>query len=154
MLLRRMKCRANGFTLIEVMVVMVIIGLLTGLVGVNVFNRLKKAKIQTARTQIYNLSQSLDSFKLDNGFYPLTEQGIEALLQKPVVGRVPKSYPSGGYLKQKTVPTDPWDEPFTYFSPGINNPDSYDISSKGPDREDGTADDVTNWNSGSENDQF
>lgn len=134
-----------GFTLIEVMVVIVIIGLLTGLVGVNVFQKLKKANIQAARTQIYQLSQALDAYRLDHGNYPSTEQGLEALIQAPTTGRIPKAYPSDGYLRQKSLPNDPWKEPFNYTSPGVNNSDSFDIWSKGPDRDDGTEDDITNW---------
>lgn len=142
--------RNRGFTLIEVMVVVVIIGLLAGLVGVNVFNRLKKAQVQTAMTQISNLSNALANFKLDNGYYPSTEQGLEALVQRPTVGRIPKSYASGGYLGQKSVPDDPWKNVYQYIYPGINNSDSFDLWSDGPDQEEGTADDVTNWSSDEE----
>lgn len=141
----RIKNGKTGFTLIEVMVVIVIIGLLSGLVGVNVFSRLKKANIQAAKTQLYNLSQALDNYKLDNGFYPASEQGLDSLVSQPSVGKIPKSYPTGGYLAQKKLPQDPWNEPYNYLSPGVNNQDSFDIWSKGPDREDGTEDDVTNW---------
>ena len=140
----------RGFTLIEVMVVVVIIGMLAGLVGVNVFSRLEKAKIQSATTQMYNISQALDNFKLDNGFYPTTEQGLDALVNKPSFGKQAKAYPDGGYLKQRSVPRDPWDESYSYLSPGINNPNSYDIWSMGPDGEEGTGDDINNWSSGSQ----
>lgn len=150
MKLLRGRQSAGGFTLIEIMVVVVIIGLLAGLVGVNVLNRLKKAQIQATATQIANLSSALDNFHLDNGFYPTTEQGLDSLVSKPSVGKIPKNFPQGGYLRQKSLPLDPWKNDYNYLSPGTNNPDSYDLWSFGPDQQEGTDDDVANWESGSE----
>ena len=144
----------RGLTLVELLVVVVILGLLTGIVGVNVFNRLKKARVAAAKTQIYNLSQALDSFRIDNGFYPTTEQGLDALIEKPTFGgRLPKSYPSGGYLKQKNLPLDPWSEQYNFVSPGVNNPDSFDLWSNGEDAEEGTEDDINNWDDTSGGDE-
>jgi general secretion pathway protein G len=142
------RTTAAGFTLIEIMVVVVIIGMLSGLVGVNVFNRLKKANIQATKTQIYNLSQALDNYKLDNHAYPSSEMGLDALINKP--SNVGNTYASGGYLQQKKLPNDAWGQEYNFVSPGVHNTDSFDLWSKGPDREDGTDDDISNWEGTSE----
>ncbi len=143
--LRRWADTPRGMTLIEIMVVIVILGLLGGIITVSVMKSVDKARIQTAKTQIGALGQALDHFKLDNGFYPSTEQGLEALIQKPSVGRTPKNYQEGGYLKKREIPVDPWGNQYQYLSPGVNNPSSYDLWSLGPDGEDGTGDEITNW---------
>ena len=137
--------RENGFTLIELMAVVVIIGLLATIVGMNVAKRVEEAKIKSTKVQISQLSSALDAFKMDNGFYPSTEQGLESLVGEPTVGRTPKHYSSGGYLRQKSIPKDPWDNVFNYREPGTKNSDSFDIWSNGPDAQEGTEDDITNW---------
>lgn len=118
-----------GFTLLEIMVVIVILGLLAALVVPKLIGRTEEAKRTQTRIQIKNLEQALQLFKLDNGFYPGTEQGIEALVRAPETGRVPKSYRKGGYLDR--VPKDPWGNVYVYLSPGTQG--DYDISSYGAD---------------------
>lgn len=135
----------RGFTLIEMMAVVVIIGILATIVGMSVAKRVEEAKVKATKVQISQLSSALDAFKMDNGFNPSTEQGLEALVSEPTVGRTPKHYSSGGYLRQRTIPKDPWDNPYNYKEPGDKNPDSYDIWSNGPDGQEGTDDDITNW---------
>ena len=124
----RMRNR-EGFTLLEIMVVIVILGLLAALVVPKLIGRTEEAKRTQTRLQIKNLEQALQLFKLDNGFYPETEQGIEALVQAPETGRIPKNYRKDGYLDR--VPTDPWKNPYVYVSPGTHG--AYDITSYGAD---------------------
>ena len=129
---------ARGFTLIEVMVVVIIIGTIAGLVGVRVFNSLSKAKVEAAKTQMSSFKSALDLFKLDNGFYPLTQQGLESLVLPPTDGRVPGGFRDGGYLNADTVPLDPWGRPYGYVCDGT----MYQIWSTGEDGRDQTGDDI------------
>jgi general secretion pathway protein G len=140
---RRFRGQA-GFTLIEIMVVIVILGLLAALVVPKLIGRTEEAKKTQVRLQIKNIQQALELFKLDNGFFPTTDQGLEALVRVPEVGRVPKNYRKGGYIDR--VPKDPWGNPYAYSAPGSHG--DYDISSYGADGvaggegEDG---DVNSW---------
>lgn len=124
----RLRSRA-GFTLIEIMVVIVILGLLAALVVPKLVGRTEEAKKTQARVQIKSLQQALELFKLDNGFYPTTEQGLDALVRQPEGGRVPKNYRRGGYIER--VPKDPWNNPYVYASPGQRG--DFEISSYGAD---------------------
>ena len=140
----------RGMTLIEIMVVVTILGIIATLVTVNVIGRLDQAKVKAGETQIKNLETALDEFRRDNGFYPQTEQGLKALVEKPSTGRVPSSYPKGGYIKGNTVPRDPWNCEFVYYSPGLQgNP--YEITSLGADCQEGGEDtdaDINSWEIG------
>lgn len=118
-----------GFTLIEIMVVIVILGLLAALVVPKLIGRTEEAKKTQARVQIRSVEQALELFKLDNGFFPTTEQGLEALVRMPESGRTPKNYRRGGYLDR--LPKDPWGNAYVYLSPGSHG--DYDISSYGAD---------------------
>lgn len=119
----------RGFTLIEIMIVIVILGLLAALVVPKLVGRTEEAKKTQARVQIKNLQQALELFKLDNGFYPSTDQGLEALVRPPETGRAPKNYRKGGYLDR--VPKDPWGNAYVYVCPGSHG--DYDITSYGAD---------------------
>jgi general secretion pathway protein G len=134
--------RQAGFTLIEIMVVMVIIGLLMALVGPNLIGRSEKAKSQAAAMQIERLGTVLDTFRLDIGRYPTTQEGLQALVQRPSgLERW-----DGPYLN-KGVPKDPWDRPYVYRSPGEGGR-PYDIYSLGADGAPGGQDqnrDITSW---------
>ena len=136
------RTRQAGFTLIEIMVVMVIIGLLMALVGPNLIGRSEKAKTQAAAMQIERLGTVLDTFRLDIGRYPTTQEGLQALVQRPSgLERW-----DGPYLNQG-VPKDPWDRPYTYRSPGDGGR-PYDIFSLGADGAPGGQDtnrDITSW---------
>lgn len=140
----RRRLDRRGFTLLEVIVVIVILGLLAALVVPKLIGRTEEAKRTQARIQIKSLEQALQLFKLDNGFYPATEQGIEALVRAPEVGRIPKNYRKGGYLDR--VPKDPWGNAYVYVSPGVNG--EYDITSYGADGSpggDGEDGDINSW---------
>jgi general secretion pathway protein G len=123
--------RRRGFTLIELIVVIVVLGLLAGLVAPQIFGRVSEAKAVTARTQIELLATALDSYRLDNGGYPTTAQGLAALTQAPTSAPVPTSW-RGPYLR-KAVPLDPWGRAYVYASPGERNPRGFDLHSLGRD---------------------
>lgn len=120
----------RGFTLIEVMIVVAILGVLATLVVVNVGGQTDKANITAAKSDLQAISQALDLYKLDNFRYPTTDQGLEALVDKPDNAR---NWPEGGYLKKP--PTDPWQNPYVYISPGVDGP--YDLYSMGADGAEG-----------------
>jgi general secretion pathway protein G len=151
-MLKKILNNQRGMTLIEIMVVVTILGIIATLVTVNVIGRLDQAKVSAAKTQIKNLETALDEFRRDNGFYPQTEQGLKALVEKPSSGRVPNSYPKGGYIKGNAVPKDPWSCEFLYYSPGLHgNP--YEITSYGADCQEGgedTDEDINSWEIGVE----
>ena len=126
----------KGFTLIEIMVVIIILGLLAGLVLPKFLGQEDKAKVEVAKTQIRSLEGALDAYKLDNGFYPESEQGLEALIKKPEAGRIPMKWREGGYLKPARIPKDSWGTDYIYLSPGSENRE-YEIISYGADKEPG-----------------
>ncbi len=136
----------KGFTLIEIMVVIVILALLAALVGPKLMGRTDDAKITDARVQIKNIETALKLYKLDNGNYPSTEQGLGALVAKPTVGVIPKGYKDGGYLESKKIPKDPWGNDYLYVSPGEHG--DYDLFSYGFDGAkggEGKNTDITSW---------
>ncbi len=121
----------SGFTLIEIMVVLFILAILAGIVAPRLIGRTDDARVVEAKVQIKNYETALKLFKMDNAFYPSTEQGLESLIKKPVTGRIPKYYREGGYLEQKKIAPDPWGNPYIYISPGLES--DYDIISYGAD---------------------
>lgn len=139
--------RQAGFTLLEIIIVVLILSLLVGIVAPKIMGRADEAKVADAKIQIRNFETALKLFKLDNGFYPTTEQGLEALITKPASGRVPANYKEGGYLEQKKIPLDPWGNPYLYIAPGTHG--DIDILSYGSDGKEGGEGkdaDITNWN--------
>lgn len=135
-----------GFTLIELMVVVVIIAILAGLVIPRFMGETDKAKQAKAKMQIESLESALKMYKLDNGSYPTTEQGLKALVETPSVGNLPKNWRQGGYLEKGKVPKDPWDHEYVYVSPGSHG--DFDLSSLGADGEPGGEEfdkDINNW---------
>ena len=133
--------RNSGFTLLELLVVMVIIGLLASYVGPKYFAQVGKSEVKTAKAQIYSLGQALDQYRLDVGHYPTTAQGLIALNAKPPG----ESNWSGPYLK-KNVPLDPWGNPYQYRQPGLHG--DFDLFSFGKDGQpggDGEAADIVSW---------
>ena len=129
-ILKRLR-RENGFTLIELMVVVIILGILAGLVVPRIMERPGEAKQTKAKLQIQSLETALKLYKLDSGRYPDTEQGLEALVQIPESGVIPNKWREGGYLEKGRLPLDPWGNAFVYLSPGAHG--DYDIISYGAD---------------------
>lgn len=136
----------RGFTLIEILVVIIVLGMLAALVGPRILGRVSEAKSATARTQIELLGLGLDSYRLDNGGYPTTEQGLAALNEKPAQEPLPLNW-RGPYLR-KAIPVDPWGRPYIYRNPGQSNPSGYDLLTLGRDGQPGGNDedaDLTSW---------
>ncbi len=131
------RARRGGFTLLELIVVIIVLALLAGLVAPQIFGRLTEARGTTARTQIELLGTALDTYRLDNGAYPTTEQGLQALREKPVQAPVPGSW-RGPYVR-KAVPNDPWGRPYLYRCPGERNAAGYDLLTFGRDGQPGGA---------------
>jgi general secretion pathway protein G len=129
----------NGFTIIEVLVVIVILGLLATFMVPKIMGKPDEARIAKAKNDIQAIESALKMYKLDSGYYPTTEQGLEALIQKPSIEPIPKNFRKGGYLETSKTPLDPWDSPFIYRCPGENDRD-YEIISLGADRVEGGED--------------
>ncbi len=133
----------TGFTLIELMLVVMIIATLAALVVPKFTGRAEQAKVAAAKTDIIvNIPTALDLYDLDNGFYPTTEQGLDALRVSPSISPAPPKW-TGPYIKKK--PVDPWGNPYIYSYPGTHNRNSYDLYSFGKDGAEGGKDDINNW---------
>ena len=137
----RIPRSSGGFTLIEVMVVVVILGILAAVVVPKIMDNPEKARITKAKQDIRAMESALDLYKLDNYTYPTTDQGLDALASKPSGTPEPKNYKDGGYVRK--VPLDPWQNPYQYLNPGANA--DIDVFSLGPDQQP-SEDDIGNWN--------
>ena len=138
----RQRAKARGFTLIELMVVLVIIGVLAALIVPNVLDRTDDARATAARTDINNLMQALKLYKLDNQRYPSAEQGLEALVKRPSAGAVPPNWRS--YLSK--LPADPWGRPYQYIYPGVKGEiDVFSLGADGQAGGDGKNADIGSW---------
>lgn len=125
----------SGFSLIEIMIAVAIMGILIGIVGPNVLNQLEKSKVSSTKVQMKGIGTALKSYRLDCGVYPTTDQGLDALLTKPASGRECRNYAPGGYL-EKRIPQDAWNNDFLYMSDG----NEYEIKSLGKDLVEGGVD--------------
>jgi general secretion pathway protein G len=144
--MKRRKIDDRGFTLIELMVVIIILGILAGLIIPRIMGRPDEARQAKARMQIESIETALKLYKLDNGAYPTTEQGLKALVEAPAAGQLAKNWRQGGYLERGKVPKDPWGNDFVYLSPGVHG--DFDLSSSGADGEaggEGKDKDITSW---------
>jgi general secretion pathway protein G len=145
-MLEKLKIESQGFTLIELMVVIIILGVLAMWVAPKIMDRPGEARQMKVRLDIQNLETALKLYKLDNGSYPSTEQGLQALVETPETGIIPKKWKKGGYLEKGRVPNDPWGNDFVYLSPGLKG--DFDIISYGADGVPGGEDenkDINNW---------
>ena len=132
----------RGFTLLEVMVVIVILGIIASMVVPNLMGNKEQADRQKVVVDIQQLENGLDLYKLNNGFYPTTEQGLQALVTQATSEPIPRSFPEGGFVKR--LPKDPWGNAYQLASPGEMG--RIDVFSFGPDRIAGNEDDIGNWN--------
>lgn len=140
------KRNERGFTLIEIMVVIIILGILASYVAVKITGQTEDARRTQAKVQIETFETALKMYKLDNGSYPSTEQGLQALVEAPTTGRLPRNWREGGYLEKGRIPKDPWKNDYIYLSPGFHG--DFDIISYGDDNEtggEGKDADVNNW---------
>ena len=138
------KNKEQGFTLIEIMLVVLIIGVIAAMVVPNLAGKGEQARKSVARADIdTNLDSGLGMYELDNGRFPTTEQGLSALMQKPNAEPVPVNW-NGPYLKKKLIPKDPWGRDYIYRNPGNHNTDGFDLFSTGPDGVESN-DDIVNW---------
>ena len=136
--------KAQGFTLLEVMVVIVILGILASMVVPNLLGSQDRANMQKAVSDVTALETSLSLYKMDNYDYPSTEQGLEALVDQTDIEPEPRRFPEDGYIKR--LPKDPWGNEYVLLNPGEQG--KMDVFSVGPDGEAGTEDDIGNWNLG------
>lgn len=137
--------RAAGFTLIEIMVVVVILGILAALIVPNIMDRPDMARVTRTRQDIRALQTALNLYRLDNYRYPTTDQGLEALVEQPAIEPLPPAYRKGGYLER--MPKDAWGRPYLYLSPGLHG--EVDITSLGADGQpggEGVNADIQSWN--------
>ena len=136
---RRIEKSEAGFTLMELIVVLVILGMLAAVVGPNVFNKIMQSKDHVAKIQLAEFESALQLYSFDIGRLPTTAEGLQALIQNPSGSESWK----GPYMSKPVIPTDPWDRPYIYKSPGDHG--DYDLSSAGADGVEGTADDICSW---------
>ena len=134
--------RQSGFSLIEIMVVLLIIGILASMVAPQILGNQEEAQLKKAAVDIQQLESALEMYKLKSNRFPTTEQGLDALVSAPTLDPIPRNYPADGYIKR--LPDDPWGNPYVLISPGEMG--TIDIFSNGPDGEPGTDDDIGNWN--------
>lgn len=143
--MKRLRQNQAGFTLIEVMVVLAILGLIASMVVPNIMGSATKARVSKAVSDITKLEQMLDMYKLDNARYPTTEQGLEALVEMPTDDPEPRNYPADGYMKR--LESDPWGNDYLYLSPGENGTiDIYSLGADGEEGGEGENADIGNWN--------
>ncbi len=139
-----MKLAQRGFTLIEIMVVIVIIGILAALIVPKIMSRPDDARIVAAKQDIGSIMQALKLYKLDNHAYPTTEQGLDALVKKPATPPIPQNWKSGGYLEK--LPVDPWGKPYQYLNPGLHGEiDVFSFGADGMPGGEGNDADIGSW---------
>lgn len=131
--------REKGFTLVEIMIVLALVVMLGSYAGVKLIGMFNKGKQDIARTQIAGFGQALQAYYLSHSYYPTTAQGLQSLISRPSVGKVPENYPEGGYLGKKELPKDPWGNQYRYVCEDGQN---FTISSDGPDGQEGGSDDI------------
>lgn len=147
MRLKKIYTTESGYTLLEILAVLTLLAAILTLVAPNVIKQLQNGQVKAARAQINAMKSVLNSYYIDNSCYPTTEQGLKALIEKPTIPPVPENW-NGPYLEDKQIPKDPWGVELIYRSPGIHNPDKYDLYTLGSDKKEGgsgDAADIGNW---------
>lgn len=140
----RSACGSTGFTLLEVMIVVVILGILAALVVPKIISRPDEARVLAAKQDIASLMQALKLYRLDNQRYPLTEQGLQALVEKPTSAPLPPNWKTGGYVER--LPKDPWGNPYQYLNPGLHGEiDVFSFGADGAPGGDGNDADIGSW---------
>ncbi|MDA8421323.1 MAG: type II secretion system major pseudopilin GspG [Pseudomonadota bacterium] len=135
----------SGFTLIEVLVVMVILGILAAIIVPRIMDRPEQARVVAAKNDVRAIVSALELYRLDNGTYPSTEQGLAALVHKPDSGNIPQNWRSGGYLDH--LPVDPWGHPYQYLNPGVHGEiDVFSYGPNGPSSDGSSSGEIGNWN--------
>jgi general secretion pathway protein G len=140
------KLDDRGFTLIEIMIVIVILGILAWQVVPRIMGKPEEARRLKAKMDISSIETALKMYKLDNGVYPSTEQGLQALVEAPTIGQLPRKWRQGGYMEKGRIPKDPWDNDYIYLSPGLHG--DFDLLSYGGDGQpggEGDGVDINNW---------
>jgi general secretion pathway protein G len=141
----KVKSRQAGFTLLEVMVVVVILGILATLVVPKIIGRPDEARVIAAKQDIGSLMQALKLYRLDNQRYPTTEQGLQALVARPTTAPIPPNWKAGGYLER--LPRDPWGNPYQYLNPGLHGEiDNFSFGADGAPGGEGNDADIGSWN--------
>lgn len=140
--MKKVSRRQQGFTLIEVMVVLLIIGIMASMVAPSILGNQEEAQLKKAAVDIQQLESAMEMYKLKNNNFPSTEQGLDALVTAPTIEPIPRNYPEAGFIRR--LPQDPWGNDYQLLSPGEMG--IVDIFSNGPDGEPGTDDDIGNWN--------
>ena len=144
--MKRMNPQQSGFSLVEILVVLVIIGLLVSIVAPNVLDSADEARVKKVEADFKSIATALKIYRLDNFNYPTTEQGLEALVREPVIDPIPQNYKKNGYLEE--LPVDPWGRPYFYLSPAEFSDGDFDIYTQGADGISGGEDqntDIGNW---------
>jgi general secretion pathway protein G len=139
---KQRSSRVAGFTLIEVMVVLLIIGIMASMIAPQILGSQEEAQLKKAAVDIQSLESALEMYKLKNNVFPTSEQGLDALVNAPTIDPIPRNYQEGGFIRR--LPDDPWGNPYQLISPGELG--TIDIFTNGPDGEPGTDDDIGNWN--------
>lgn len=142
--------RESGFTLLEILIVVMLVGILMTVLATTLIPRGQQAQVDLAGAQLRSLEQALELYRLDNGRYPSAEQGLDALVREPTTEPLPRRYSSGGYATARNL-LDPWGSRLQYRVPGTHNPHSFDLWSFGPDGVeggDGAGADIVNWDTG------
>jgi len=141
----RLRVAQEGFTLIEILIVVVILGILAGLIVPRIMDRPDQARVVAAKNDVHAIISALKLYRLDNGSYPSTQQGLEALVKRPETGDIPRNWKPGGYLER--LPKDPWGGDYQYLNPGVHG--EIDVFSYGADHKPGGENydaDIGSWN--------
>lgn len=139
---RRARAARRGFSLIELLLVLVILAVLTAIVVPKFAGRSEQARVTAAQTDIRSFETALGEFEVDVGRYPTEAEGLDALVEEP---SDVKNWKAGGYLNRNAIPKDPWGNPYVYVNPGRENTEGYDVYSAGPNGQEGDDDDIGNW---------